>query len=133
MKQAPSIDIRWSRILCAIALVYLIALKSLFAPFPLPVAPGTGSGFNVICLHDVATAVDDEGNPAPAGQQNSCCDDGCLLRLAALNAPSDSVSLFATLFPPVAILRLLHLERDGLSPPGLSPARPQAPRAPPVS
>ncbi len=118
---------RNGRVIATIALAYLLVLKALFAPFP---ASSTSLPDFVICVaHDAG------GEPAPGGGHpaDSCCDEGCLLRLASFVAPL--LLAIAAAFAVVRTSVSLNLRPLALAagPPGRKAARPQAPRAPPVA
>jgi hypothetical protein len=126
---------RWGRVSVALALIYLLLLKSLFLPFPglmMPDALGPFGAF-VICAHDgssAAIAADDKGG-VPASHHDNCCDEGCLMRVAAL-APLilvASLILFSRIPRWIAVLRRPVCAASG--PPWRIASRPQAPRAPP--
>ena len=77
---------RNGRVILAIALMYLLVLKAVLAPFALG-STGFASAFPdaVICgSHDADANV--PADQAPAAP-NLCCDDGCLLRLLGFVAP----------------------------------------------
>jgi hypothetical protein len=125
----------WGRVSLALALTYLLLLKALFLPFPGPMMPDAFGPFGafVICAHDSGgtnATVDDKGG-LPASHHDTCCDDGCLMRVAAL-AP---LILVAVLILSRRLAQLAPVlwaaARATAGPPWRIASRPHAARAPP--
>ena len=115
----------------ALAFAYLLVLKALLAPFPFQISSAHLLPDMVICGDH--GALDDSGAPADRSHDDSCCDEGCLLRLATFVAPL--LALAAVVFRLVRPATPVDWRTAiaGAGPPQRPAARPQSQRAPPLS
>jgi hypothetical protein len=120
-----------ARAALAAALIYVLVLKAILAPLALEIGAQAALPFaSAICAHD------DGGSPQPdeglPGHDGSCCDAGCLLRLAGFVAPLliavaltfERAGLIASPIKP-------QRRRSGAGPPPRISGQPNAQRAPP--
>ncbi len=121
----------YARTILAIALAYVLVAKTIFAP-----ALAHQGGLGIPGLDMVICSAHDGTAAAPVApdksHQNSCCDEGCLLRLLTLAAPLLAVAavLFAIL--DVAAQPLARIIRRAAGPPWRIASSPGAQRAPPA-
>lgn len=119
----------YARTILAIALAYVLVAKTIFAPFAVH-----QGGFGIPGLDLVICSAHEDGAAPTApdtSHQNSCCDEGCLLRLLTLAAPLLAVAavLFAIL--DVSAQPARRITRRAAGPPWRVASSPGAQRAPP--
>ena len=119
----------YARTILAIALAYVLVAKTIFAPF----AAHQG-GFGIPGLDLIICSVHEDGAAPVApdnSHQNSCCDEGCLLRLLTLAAPLLAVAALLFAILDVAAQPLVRIIRRAAGPPWRIASSPGAQRAPP--
>ena len=123
---------RTGRAIFGIALVYLLVLKALFAPFALGSA-----AFGSVFPDAVIYGAHESGAPATDGDQrpmeNACCDDGCLLRLLTYVAPALFALAIAFRIERSPFRMRIRPARRSAGPPWRIAAHPNAQRAPPLA
>ena len=118
----------WNRAAFAVALAYLLVLKSIVAPLTASVSPFDGRPvWTVICHTD---APDGSSGQRPDGS-HSCCDDGCLMRVAAFAAPLLLVTFLVVLRRIVPLVARPPLA-EARGPPIEAWAPVRAQRGPPI-
>ncbi len=120
----------YARTILAIALVYVLVAKALFAPLAAHQGSFGMPGMDLV----ICSAHPDGSTPASPdpSHQKTCCDEGCLLRLLTLAAPLLAVAavLFAILDTAVQPAR--RIIRRAAGPPWRIASSPGAQRAPPA-
>ena len=127
-KQAPG----YGSTILAIALVYVLVLKAIFAPL----SAMAQTPFGIPGVDLVICSAHEDGKTALPGSEhkheNSCCDEGCLLRLLVLAAPLLAFALFAFSRQSVARPIIFRPARRLTGPPWRMASNPNAQRAPPL-
>jgi hypothetical protein len=120
-----------TRAALAAALMYVLALKAILAPLAQGHVGFEAAPFvNVICAHD-GTGETPPANQWPA-RDASCCDEGCVFRIAGFAAPLIvAIAIAFDRLAPVDRPAAQRSLRVATGPPGKIAAQPNAQRAPP--